>query len=63
MIRVLIAMSLIAGIAAPATAQIVDGPRVGAINLAYVARSSKAGQSALAEIEKFVKQRKPRPLP
>ena len=31
--------------------------RVGAISLAYVARSSKAGKSALAEIEKFVKQK------
>ena len=31
--------------------------RIGAISLAYVARSSKAGKSALAEIEKFVKQK------
>ena len=45
------------GIATPAAAQVADAPRVGAINLAYVARSSKAGQSALAEIEKFVKQK------
>ena len=29
--------------------------RIGAISLAYIARSSKAGQSALAEIEKFVR--------
>ena len=34
-----------------------DATRVGAISLAYVARSSKAGQSALGEIEKFVKQK------
>jgi outer membrane protein len=34
-----------------------DTTRVGAISLAYVARSSKAGKSALAEIEKFVKQK------
>ena len=53
MVRVLIAAVLVAGIAAPAPAQVVDAPRVGAINLSYVARSSKAGQSALAEIEKF----------
>ena len=31
--------------------------RIGAISLAYVARSSKAGKSALAEIETFVKQK------
>ena len=31
--------------------------RIGAISLAYVARSSKAGKSALAEIEKLVKQK------
>ena len=39
----------------PAFAQ--DTTRVGAISLAYVARSSKAGKSALAEIDKFVKQK------
>ncbi|MGH9220047.1 MAG: OmpH family outer membrane protein [Vicinamibacterales bacterium] len=39
----------------PASAQ--DTVRVGAVSLAYVARSSKAGKSALAEIEKFVKQK------
>ncbi len=31
--------------------------RIGAVSMAYVARSSKAGKSALAEIEKFVKQK------
>lgn len=39
----------------PAFAQ--DAVRIGAVSMAYVARSSKAGQSALAEIEKFVKQK------
>ena len=39
----------------PAFAQ--EPVRVGAVNLAYVARSSKAGKAALAEIEKFVKQK------
>ena len=34
-----------------------DTVRVGAVSLAYVARSSKAGKSALAAIEKFVKQK------
>lgn len=57
MIRILAAALLVAGIAAPSAAQIADVPRVGAINLSYVARSSKAGQAALAEIEKFVQQR------
>ena len=42
-------------IAMPAYAQ--EPIRVGAVSLAYVARSSKEGQSALAEIEKFVKQK------
>lgn len=57
MTRVMIAALLVAGIAAPAAAQVVDVPRVGAIRLSYVARTSKAGQSALAEIEKLVKQK------
>ena len=39
----------------PAFAQ--EPVRVGAVNLGYVARSSKAGKAALAEIEKFVKQK------
>jgi len=39
----------------PAFAQ--DAIRIGAVSMAYVARSSKAGQSALAEIDKFVKQK------
>jgi Skp family chaperone for outer membrane proteins len=39
----------------PAFAQ--DPVRIGAVSMAYVARSSKAGQSALAEIERFVKQK------
>jgi len=34
-----------------------DTVRVGAVSLAYVARSSKAGKSALAQIERFVKQK------
>ena len=37
----------------PAFAQ--EPVRIGAVSMAYVARSSKAGQSALAEIERFVK--------
>ena len=41
--------------ATPAFAQ--DATRVGAISLAYVARSRKTGKAALAEIEKFVKQK------
>lgn len=39
------------------TAFAQDATRVGAVSLAYVARSSKAGKSALAEIDKFVKQK------
>jgi outer membrane protein len=39
----------------PAFAQ--DAVRIGAVSMAYVARSSKAGKTALAEIERFVKQK------
>ena len=55
MIRASVVAVLLAAIATPALAQ--EPTRVGAISLAYVARSSKAGKSALAEIEKFVKQK------
>jgi outer membrane protein len=54
MIRAL-AIAILAFTVSPAFAQ--DATRVGAVSLSYVARSSKAGQSALAEIEKFVKQK------
>jgi outer membrane protein len=54
MIRALTAAVLALSVT-PAAAQ--DVVRVGAVSLAYVARSSKAGKSALAEIEKFVKQK------
>jgi Skp family chaperone for outer membrane proteins len=39
----------------PAVAQ--EAMRIGAVSLAYVARSSKAGQAGLAAIETFVKQK------
>jgi Skp family chaperone for outer membrane proteins len=57
MVRVLTIILIAAALAAPAAAQTIDIPRVGAIRMSYVARTSKAGQSALAEIEKFVKQK------
>jgi len=41
----------------PTFASAQDTVRIGAVSLAYVARSSKTGQSALAEIEKFVTQK------
>ena len=50
--RAVIVAIVVLGIAAPVLAQ--DAPRVGVISLSYVARSSKAGQSSLAEIEKSV---------
>ena len=55
MTRAITAVIIACATAGPAFAQ--DAPRLGAISLAYVARSSKAGKSALAEIEKFVKQK------
>ena len=54
MIRV-IAVVVLCLTAASTAAQ--EPTRIGAISLAYVARSSKAGKSALAEIEKFAKQK------
>jgi outer membrane protein len=55
MTRAFTILVLAFAIATPAFAQ--DATRVGAISLAYVARSSNAGKSALAAIEKFVKQK------
>jgi outer membrane protein len=51
--RAIAVIVLLFGMSTPALAQ--DVTRVGAISLAYVARSSNAGKAALAEIEKFVK--------
>ncbi len=55
MIRALAIAVLSLAVVTPAFAQ--DATRVGAVSLAYVARSSKAGKSALAEIDTFVKQK------
>ena len=57
MIRAIPAILVALIIVAPAHALAQDATRVGAISLSYVARSSKAGKAALAEIEKFVKQK------
>jgi Skp family chaperone for outer membrane proteins len=54
MIRAL-ALAVLAFSVTPAFAQ--EPIRIGAVSLAYVARSSKTGKAALAEIEKFVKQK------
>ena len=54
MIRAL-ALAVLAFSVTPAFAQ--EPVRIGAVSLAYVARSSKTGKAALAEIEKFVKQK------
>lgn len=54
MIRVVV-MALVTLTSSAAFAQ--EATRVGAISLAYVARSSKTGKAALAEIEKLVKQK------
>jgi Skp family chaperone for outer membrane proteins len=50
-----IAIAVLTLTVTPAFAQ--EPVRVGAVSMAYVARSSKAGKSALAELEKFVKQK------
>ena len=55
MVRVLLIAALAFSVSS-AFAQ--DGPiQIGAVNLSYVARSSKAGKSGLAEVEAFVKQK------
>lgn len=56
MVRVIVAALFLAA-AAPTFANTQDSARVGSIRMSYVARASKAGQSALAEIDKFVKQK------
>ena len=53
MLRAIIVVLTLAAV--PAFAQ--EPIRIGAVNLAYVARSSKTGKFALAAIEKFVKQK------
>lgn len=50
-----IAIVVLASLASPSFAQ--EPVRIGAVSLAYIARSSKAGKTALAEIEKFVKEK------
>jgi outer membrane protein len=55
MFRTAIALAVLGFTAIPAVAQ--DATRFGAVSYAYVARTSKAGQSAIAEINKFVKEK------
>ena len=52
----LVALALVTLLPSPA-AFAQDTSRVGAVSLALVARTSKAGQSALAEITKLVKEK------
>lgn len=55
MIRAALAIAFLIMTAAPALAQ--EPIRIGAVSLAYVTRSSAAGKSALADLEKLVKQK------
>lgn len=55
MIRASVIALLLAVTAIPAFAQ--EPPRIGAVSLSYVARTSKAGQAALAEIAKYTKDK------
>ena len=55
MVRAITVLVLLASLASPSFAQ--EPLRIGAVRLSYIARSSKAGQAALAEIEKFLKQK------
>lgn len=41
----------------PAFAQVVDALRVGMISMSYVTRNSRAGKTAIAELEKLVKEK------
>ena len=47
----LIALTLVLAASSPALAQSIDATKIGAINLSYVARMSKAGKEGLARIE------------
>lgn len=55
MIRAVLVIACSIMTAAPAFAQ--EPTRIGAVSLAYVTRSSAAGKSALAQLEKLVKQK------
>ncbi len=46
-----IALAAAIATASPAVAQVADAVRIGAVNLAYIARTSKIGKSELAKIE------------
>jgi Skp family chaperone for outer membrane proteins len=57
MSRAIAVFSLIAAISTPTFAQVADAIRIGAINVSYVARSSKIGKSELAKIEDATRQK------
>jgi Skp family chaperone for outer membrane proteins len=46
-----IALAAVFLTASPAVAQVADAVRIGAVNLAYIARTSKIGKSELAKID------------
>lgn len=49
--RILLAMLIIASFTSTTVAQVADAVRIGAINLSYIARTSKIGKSEIAKIE------------
>jgi Skp family chaperone for outer membrane proteins len=56
MVRV-IALAVVVASASPALAQVVDSVRIAAVNLAYVARTSKIGKSELAKIDEVARKK------
>lgn len=57
-LRIILTATIVAVTSSSTTfAQVVDAIRIGAINLSYVARSSKIGQSELAKIEDASRQK------
>lgn len=55
--RLVSALALVALISTSAFAQVIDATKIGAINLSYVARMSKAGKEGLSRIEAVSRQK------
>ena len=52
-----IALTVVVTTASPALGQVVDSGRIGAVNLAYIARASKIGKSELAKIDDVARKK------
>ncbi|HUQ88318.1 MAG TPA: OmpH family outer membrane protein [Vicinamibacterales bacterium] len=50
-------VAILAATALPSSAQTIDSTKIGAVNLSYIARMSKAGKAGLARIEDLGRQK------